>query len=158
RRPRRRVSRPSGIRHTLWSGSKYCAKSATLTWAMCSKKVPRPRDCAIALIQPPSSSRNSNQHAFGRDSHWQHLRSRFRNCLLNPVPGSENDQKKNATAAAGSADLRSDCAVAPRDFDQLVDERSGDAGRILAAMGPFLAEQTGHFLPIAALKRLPHGV
>ena len=64
------------------------------------------------------------------------------------------DQEDYASAATGAADLGCRPAVFRGDRNEFVDQRRRDPRSIGAPQLPFLAQQSGHFVPVRTQQRL----
>src|SRR5579863_2354291 len=75
----------------------------------------------------------------------------------NPAGRAPFYQESRATAAACPAHFGCLSTVLGSDSDQLVNQRSGDAGSIAAAQFPLLAQKTGNVFPFAVQQCVVHG-
>src|SRR5713101_8021961 len=91
----------------------------------------------------------ANRDAASGHFNGQDFRARFFNCARDAFLSARVDQKKDTTAASGPADFRGDGARAARNLFQMIDQRSGNAGSILAAMRPVFADEPAYFLPVS---------
>ena len=97
---------------------------------------------------PFAPSSPSEIQTLGCNLKIQRLTAVLANGVFHPLARTLLDQRDDAAAAAGAANLRRPRSVRHGRFHQLINQRGGDAGRVRAAQIPFFADQPLDIVPL----------